>query len=69
MAIVHASIAPATATGVAQLTVTITNNAPAEGSARTTSRAAARTASPPGSARTVGYLYLPEGFELVMPLN
>ncbi|WP_248239866.1 DUF4012 domain-containing protein [Microbacterium kunmingense] len=60
------SPASPTASGTATLTVTLTNNAPAD----------AATALPryitgggafdvaPGIARTVGYVYLPEGFEL-----
>lgn len=54
------------ATGTATLSVTLTNNAPADAG---TSLPAYITGGgdygvPPGTARTVGYIYLPEGFEL-----
>lgn len=51
------------ATGVAELTVTLTNTAPPTGLPDYITGAGAYGVTP-GSARTVGYLYLPEGFEL-----
>jgi hypothetical protein len=50
------------ATGTARLAVTLTNSAPAGLPDYITGGGAYGVA--PGSARTVGYLYLPEGFEL-----
>ena len=52
------------ASGVADLTVTITNNAPAEGLPEYITGGGAYGVAP-GSASTVGYLYVPEGFDLV----
>ncbi|MCR2763280.1 DUF4012 domain-containing protein [Microbacterium sp. zg.B48] len=55
------------ATGEATLSVTVTNNAPADAA---TSLPAYITGGggfgvPPGIARTIGYLYLPTGFDLI----
>lgn len=56
--------AQGTASGVADLTVTITNDAPATGLPDYITGAGAYGVAP-GSANTVGYLYLPVGYELV----
>lgn len=53
-----------TASGEAELTVTLTNDAPASGLTGYVTGDGAYGVTP-GSASTVGYLYLPEGFELV----
>ncbi len=55
------------ATGRATLTVTLTNNAPTDAATSLPRYITGGGAFdvPPGVARTVGYLYLPEGFELV----
>ncbi|CAN5591944.1 DUF4012 domain-containing protein [soil metagenome] len=52
------------ASGVADLTVTITNNAPTEGLPEYITGGGAYGVAP-GSASTVAYLYVPEGFDLV----
>lgn len=52
-----------TASGTANLTVTITNTAPATGLPDYVTGAGSYGVAP-GSANTVGYLYLPEGFDL-----
>jgi hypothetical protein len=51
------------ASGVAQLTVTLTNNSPASGLPDYITGGGSYGVAP-GSASTVGYLYLPEGFAL-----
>ena len=51
------------ASGIAQLNVILTNNAPATGLPDYITGAGAYGVTP-GSARTVGYLYVPEGFSL-----
>lgn len=51
------------ASGVGELSVTLTNNAPSTGLADYITGGGAYGVTP-GSARTVGYLYLPEGYEL-----
>jgi hypothetical protein len=56
--------ASGTATGVADLTVTITNDAPSETLPEYITGGGAYGVAP-GSARTVGYLYVPEGYDLV----
>lgn len=54
------------AEGTASLTVTIANNAPADAASLPDYvTAAGWYGIPPGTTRTVGYVYLPEGFELV----
>lgn len=54
------------AEGTASLTVTIANNAPVDAASLPDYiTAAGWYGIPPGSTRTVGYIYLPEGFELV----
>jgi hypothetical protein len=55
--------AQGTASGTADLNVTITNTAPATGLPDYITGAGAYGVAP-GSARTVGYVYLPQGFEL-----
>lgn len=53
------------ATGTAELTVTLTNDAPADAAALPPYITGGGVFGlPPGTARTVGYLYLPEGFVL-----
>lgn len=52
--------------GTAELTVTLTNDAPADAAALPPYITGGGVFDvPPGTARTVGYLYLPEGFDLV----
>lgn len=51
------------ATGIAQLTTTITNEAPTEGLPEYITGGGAYGVAP-GAANTVGYLYLPQGFDL-----
>ncbi len=58
--------ASGSASGTATLSITLTSNAPAD--AETLPRyitGGGAYAIPPGTARTVGYVYLPEGFELM----
>lgn len=59
--------ASGSALGTATLTVTVANNAPADagGSLPPYITGGGDYGVPPGTARTVGYLYLPEGFDLV----
>ena len=53
------------ASGTATLTVTVTNNAPADAASLPTYITGdGDYGVPPGTTRTVGYIYLPEGFEL-----
>lgn len=55
-----------TATGTATLTVTITNNAPADAATLPDYiTGGGKRGVPPGTAETLGYIYLPEGFELL----
>ncbi|MFE1645862.1 DUF4012 domain-containing protein [Microbacterium sp. P01] len=55
-----------TATGQAQLALTLTNNAPADSASLPDYITGGGTFGvPPGTIRTVGYIYLPEGFDLV----
>ncbi|AZC12447.1 DUF4012 domain-containing protein [Microbacterium sp. ABRD28] len=60
------SAASPTASGTATLTVTLTNNAPADAATSLPRYITGGGAFDvdPGIARTVGYVYLPEGFEL-----
>lgn len=54
------------AAGTATLSVTLTSNAPADAATLPTYiTGGVAYAIPPGTARTVGYVYLPEGFELM----